>query len=72
MDSYVIKTDGYRFECQSVSVDDAIKQAFDGDGIIDIVSLHNYFNSFNGRCTVTRNGKTVTETGSAKLLRIFV
>lgn len=66
MNTYVVETDGYRFECQSVSVDDAIRKAFDGDGISDIASMETYFNRFNGRCIVRMDAETVTITGVYK------
>ena len=69
MPTYVIKTDGFEYECKAESLDAAIAEAFDGEGlgkIVDEASLEKKFAKYvdeGGWCWIEEDGERVLEIG---------
>ena len=72
MTSYTITTDGFQYECESESLDAAIAEAFDGEGlgkIVDESSLEKKFAKYvdeGGWCRIEADGEPVVEIGDCE------
>jgi hypothetical protein len=70
--NYVIKTDGFEYECDAKSLDAAIAEAFNGEGlgkIVDVASLEKKFAKYvdeGGWCLIEEDGKRVVEIGECE------
>ncbi len=67
--TYVVKTDGFEVEIDATSIDEAIEEAFEGEGlgkITDQPSLEQKFAKYvadGGWCWIEENGERVLTIG---------
>ena len=69
--AYTVQTDAFSYDCEAVNLDEAIAEAFDGEGlgkITDRASLEEKFAKYvddGGWCWIECDGDRVLEIGDA-------
>ena len=70
MASYTIKTDGFQYETDAETIDEAIAEAFSGEGLGEIIDEESLFRLFGpltqqgGWCWIEEDDVRILEIGS--------